>query len=62
MWSLSTDVPRRLYVAHLREIVFGEEMARAGIAKPLDVLSRQKELRSDFYMTVAKGSTAYGYA
>ncbi len=57
--SLSTDVPRRLYVAHLREIVFGEEMARAGIAKPLDVLSRQKELRSDFYMTVAKGSTAY---
>ncbi|MCT4479922.1 Ger(x)C family spore germination protein [Peribacillus frigoritolerans] len=57
--SLSTDVPRRLYVAHLREVVFGEEMARAGIAKPLDVLSRQKELRSDFYMTVAKGSTAY---
>lgn len=57
--SLSTDVPRRLYVAHLREIVFGEEMARAGIAKPLDVLSRQKELRSDFYMTVAKGATAY---
>lgn len=57
--SLSTDVPRRLYVAHLREVVFGEEMARAGIAKHLDVLSRQKELRSDFYMTVAKGSTAY---
>ena len=57
--SLSTDVPRRLYVAHLREVVFGEEMARAGIAKPLDVLSRQKELRSDFYMTVAKGATAY---
>ncbi|MFS0891493.1 Ger(x)C family spore germination protein [Peribacillus frigoritolerans] len=57
--SLSTDVPRRIYVAHLREVVFGEEMAREGIAKPLDVLSRQKELRSDFYMTVAKGSTAY---
>ncbi|WP_440969748.1 Ger(x)C family spore germination protein [Peribacillus frigoritolerans] len=57
--SLSTDVPRRLYVAHLREVVFGEEMAREGIAKPLDYLSRLKELRSDFYMTVAKGSTAY---
>ncbi|MEY9868014.1 spore germination protein KC [Peribacillus sp. B2I2] len=57
--GLSTDVPRRIYVSHLREVVFGEEMARAGIAKPLDVLSRQKEMRSDFYMTVAKGSTAY---
>ncbi|MEC0275434.1 Ger(x)C family spore germination protein [Peribacillus frigoritolerans] len=57
--GLSTDVPRRIYVAHLREVVFGEEMAREGIGKPLDVLSRHKEIRSDFYMTVAKGSTAY---
>ncbi|WP_057915168.1 Ger(x)C family spore germination protein [Peribacillus muralis] len=57
--SLSTDIPKRIYVSHLREVIFGEEMARAGIGKTLDVLSRQKELRSDFYMTVAKGSTAY---
>ncbi|MGE7759554.1 Ger(x)C family spore germination protein [Peribacillus sp. NPDC097895] len=59
MRSLSTDVPRRIYVSHLREVVFGEEMAREGIGKALDVLSRQKELRSDFYMTVAKGATAF---
>jgi spore germination protein KC len=55
---LSTDAPRRLYVAHLREVVFGEELAREGIGKTLDVLSRHHEMRTDFHITVAKGSTA----
>jgi spore germination protein KC len=56
---LSTDSPRRIYVAHLREVVFGEELAKEGIGKALDVLSRQHEMRSDFFITIAKGSTAY---
>jgi spore germination protein KC len=56
---LTTDAPRRIYVAHLRLVVIGEELAKEGIGKALDVLSRQHELRSDFFITVAKGTTAY---
>ncbi|MDQ1003412.1 spore germination protein KC [Neobacillus niacini] len=58
MRRLSTDVPRRIYVAHLRNVVFGEELAKEGIGKVLDVLSRHHEMRSDFFLTVAKGSKA----
>ncbi|WP_338450119.1 Ger(x)C family spore germination protein [Niallia oryzisoli] len=55
---LSTDAPRRIYLAHLRQIIFGEEMAKEGIGKALDLLSRHPEMRTDFYISVAKGSTA----
>jgi spore germination protein KC len=55
---LSTDVPRKIYVAHLSEVIFGEEIAKDGIGKALDVLSRHHEMRSDFYLTVARGSSA----
>jgi spore germination protein KC len=58
MRRLSTDVPRRVYVAHLREVIFGEELAKEGIGKVLDSLSRHHEMRSDFFLTVAKGSKA----
>ncbi len=59
MRRLSADVPRILYFAHLREVVFGEELAKEGIGKVLDTLSRHHEMRSDFFLTVAKGSKAY---
>ena len=55
---ISMDSPRKLYLAHLREIVFGEEIAKEGIGKALDFISRDHEMRTDFYLTVAKGSTA----
>lgn len=56
--ELTTDVPRKLYLAHLREVVIGEPLAKEGIGKVLDFLSRDHELRTDFYLTVAKGSPA----
>lgn len=56
--KLSMDTPRRIYLAHLREVVFGEEIAREGIGKALDFISRDHEMRTDFYITVAKGSSA----
>ncbi|KAA9014921.1 Ger(x)C family spore germination protein [Niallia endozanthoxylica] len=55
---LSVESPRRIYLAHLRQIIFGEEFAKEGIAKTLDFLSRHHEMRTDFFITVAKGSTA----
>ncbi|MCQ6280451.1 Ger(x)C family spore germination protein [Bacillus sp. EB600] len=57
--KLATDSPREIYVSHLRVVVFGEKLAKEGIGKTLDLLSRDHEMRSDFYMMVAKGSTAY---
>lgn len=56
--KLSTDVPRILYLSHLRVVIFGEDLARDGIRKALDFLSRDHEMRSDFYLVVAKGSSA----
>lgn len=50
--------PRRLYLAHIRVLVFGEEMARAGIGNALDFIARNHELRTDFFLLVAKGERA----
>lgn len=55
---LTTDVPRKVYVAHLRQIILGEELAKEGIGKVLDILSRDHEMRTDFFISVAKGSSA----
>jgi spore germination protein KC len=55
---LTTLSPRRIYPSHLRILIIGEDLAREGIAKSLDLLARDWELRSDFFMTVARGDTA----
>ncbi|WP_276356795.1 Ger(x)C family spore germination protein [Cohnella caldifontis] len=55
---LTTEMPRRIYLAHLRMVIIGEEMARSGIGKALDALSRYYEVRTDYYVVVARGQTA----
>ncbi|MBB6674667.1 Ger(x)C family spore germination protein [Cohnella nanjingensis] len=54
---MTNQSSKRLYFAHLRIVVFGERLARDGIAKPLDYLSRDAEMRNDFYLVVAREST-----
>ncbi|GHI01097.1 Ger(x)C family spore germination protein [Neobacillus kokaensis] len=57
--KMTTKVPRKIYGAHLRLLVIGEELASGkGIGKALDLLSRDPELRTDFYIVVAKETTA----
>ncbi|OIK08427.1 spore gernimation protein GerC [Bacillus sp. MUM 116] len=51
---ITTVAPRKLYFAHLRILVFGEELAREGIGEMLDFLLRNSEVRNDFYITVSK--------
>jgi spore germination protein KC len=51
--------PRQIYPAHLRILVFGESAARDGIGKILDAISRNWEFRTDFFIIVAKGTTAF---
>lgn len=55
---MTNDSPRKIYSSHLRFAIFGEEAARQGIGDALDLLSRDNELRTDFYLLVAKGTTA----
>ncbi|RBW68746.1 Ger(x)C family spore germination protein [Bacillus taeanensis] len=57
--KMSTVMPRKLYWSHLRMVVIGEELAKeVGINKVLDFLSRDHELRTDFYLVVTKEAKA----
>ncbi|MEW9671775.1 Ger(x)C family spore germination protein [Ammoniphilus sp. 3BR4] len=51
-------VPRKIYAAHIRVLVIGEEFAKEGLAKALDFISRGQEFRTDFYIVLAKGGKA----
>lgn len=55
---MTTKTPRKLYFSHLRMLVVSETLAREGIGKALDILSRDHEFRSDFFIVVAKGVPA----
>ncbi|UKS31194.1 Ger(x)C family spore germination protein [Paenibacillus sp. HWE-109] len=55
---MTTVAPRKIYLAHVRVLVLGEELAKEGISKPLEMLSRDQESRTDFYIVVAKNSSA----
>jgi spore germination protein KC len=56
--KVTTISPRKIYVAHLRMVVIGEEVAKEGIGKILDFLSRDHEMRTDFYLAVASDTKA----
>jgi spore germination protein KC len=56
--KMTTNSPRKLYFAHLRMLVISEQMAKEGIGKALDVISREPEFRTDFFIVIAKGLTA----
>ncbi|USK32041.1 Ger(x)C family spore germination protein [Bacillus sp. F19] len=58
--KMTRESPRRIYPSHLRILVIGESLAKEGIGKPLDLLFRDWELRSDFYIAVSKGMNAEG--
>lgn len=56
--KITKQSPRKVYSSHLRILVISEELAREGIMKILDGISRNHEMRSDFYIVIAKGTTA----
>jgi spore germination protein KC len=56
--KLTTSAPRKLFASHLRIIVIGEELAREGVSKVMDGITRDHEIRSDFYIIVARDTTA----
>lgn len=52
--KMTKELPRKIYPGHLQILVIGEELAEEGISESLDVLSRDYEIRPDFYVVVAK--------
>jgi len=56
--KMTKDSPRKIYPGHLRMLVIGEDLAREGLAESLELLSRDWELRSDFYVVIAKEKNA----
>ncbi|WP_226666285.1 Ger(x)C family spore germination protein [Metabacillus litoralis] len=58
MRELTTKSPRPIYHSHLRVLVIGESLAKEGIGEVLDMFSRDHEYRSDFYIVIAKNTSA----
>ncbi|MBB6675390.1 Ger(x)C family spore germination protein [Cohnella nanjingensis] len=56
--KMTETSPRKIYAGHIRVLILGEALAREGIAQALDLLSRDSEPRTDFYLMVARGTTA----
>ncbi|WP_226530659.1 Ger(x)C family spore germination protein [Metabacillus niabensis] len=58
MRELTTKSPRPIYHSHLRVLVIGESLAKEGIGEVLDMFSRDHEYRTDFYIVIAKETSA----
>lgn len=56
--KITTKSSREIYLAHLRVLVIGEQLAREGIQQALDHFSRDHEVRTDYFVIVAKESSA----
>ncbi|MFJ5769828.1 Ger(x)C family spore germination protein [Psychrobacillus sp. NPDC093180] len=56
--KMTKSSPRKIYPGHLRMLVLGESLAEEGIGDPLDLISRDWEFRSDFFVVIARDSTA----
>ncbi|RSK29136.1 Ger(x)C family spore germination protein [Bacillus sp. HMF5848] len=56
--KLTVATPRKIYLPHIRVIILSEELAKENISKVLDFFSRDHEVRTDFYMLIAKNVDA----
>ncbi|WP_337035646.1 Ger(x)C family spore germination protein [Paenibacillus illinoisensis] len=57
--KLTETSPRRIFMAHIRILVFGEEYARKdGIYDVMEALMREPSARPDYYVMVARKTTA----
>lgn len=56
--KLTETSPRKIYTGHIRVLVLSESVARDGIAKVLDLLTRNPESTTDYYVTIANGTSA----
>ncbi|TFE25983.1 Ger(x)C family spore germination protein [Cohnella luojiensis] len=55
---MTIESTRKIYVGQLQMLVIGEKLAKEGIGKLLDHISRDHEYRSDFYVIIARRAEA----
>ncbi|WP_334109835.1 Ger(x)C family spore germination protein, partial [Thermodesulfitimonas autotrophica] len=53
--ELSLIVPKRLFFAQNREVLFGEKLSREGLGKVLDFFDRSVDIRKLVYVLVVRG-------
>ncbi|WP_336765462.1 Ger(x)C family spore germination protein [Paenibacillus sp. USHLN196] len=57
--KLTESSPRRIFMSHVRVLIFGEEYARKdGIYDVVEALMREPTARPDYYVMVARNTTA----
>lgn len=54
--QVQTHLPRRIFWAHARVVLIGENLAREGTRPVVDFLTRHRELRLTNYVLVVRGS------
>ncbi|MDR6224372.1 Ger(x)C family spore germination protein [Desmospora profundinema] len=55
---MTLEAPRKLYVGHIQMLILGEKVAKEGITNVLDFFVRDHEVRTDYYLVVARGARA----
>lgn len=56
--KISTKAPKKLYFAHMKMLIVGEKLAKAGLAESLDYLYRNHEIRTNFYIAISRNESA----
>ncbi len=56
MLLASGYIDRELSLLHTKAVIFGEEFARDGVTNALGILTRNRELRRNIFVAVAKGN------
>ena len=56
--KIELQIPKELYIGHIKTVVVGEETAKLGIRDYLDFLLRDREVRKIYPFFIAKGSKA----
>ncbi|WP_110114595.1 Ger(x)C family spore germination protein [Bacillus sp. CGMCC 1.16541] len=56
--KMNTGLSRHLIYSHMRAVVISEEIAKEGVSDFFDFLERNREVRNDFNIVIAKGTEA----
>lgn len=56
--KLTKKMPRKANLSQLQMLIIGEDLAKEGIGPVIDLVSRDHEFGSNFYITIAKANTA----
>ncbi|GLB59999.1 Ger(x)C family spore germination protein [Cytobacillus sp. NCCP-133] len=55
-YKVNEGISRHLIYSHMRTLIIGEELAKEGIIDFIDFLERNREIRDDFNILVARGA------